>query len=665
MSLFEKNLEFFKNKDAEIYRKVKDFEVTSSELVLKDGEVVNLKLGKNNFYGKDEKEYVKSQVEDFLKNPLRLHFTNPNHCNLSPVSLGMLLKVRENYLRENAAEFTPFPVTDTGFLYLLGVGLGNIVEELLEQKLAKNYFIIEPVLEVFVQSMHVRDWEAVYQLAEDNEILPILIVGESPSYTVSVVEACIRRIGNTFVDGSYFVAHYSSWEIEETYGILMDRLKVYNNSTGFYEDELVMMTNAYENFRNNTFRMIPNGKYLRQDYPVLIVGSGPSLEYDLDIVKKLKDQAIVVSCGTTLNVLVKNGIIPDFQVEIENVNDVYRFNKKITESNDLSKTTLIATTTVQANTCPLYNDVWFYVRGALSSTMVFHELGQDLEDATPLSANPAVSAMAVLGFRNMYLFGVDCGRYVGASHHHKDSIYHELGMQEDDFNPAYGIRVQGNFGGTVETTTVLDMSRWTISRVQKKFAMNMYNASHGARIEGAVPMAADAIELQNDKNKKESVLRVVREQLKQYGPGQFIENMDFEGFVKQFDKFERAFTDCISDLKDREVSFHDIDRRVEEFWHDNLDVTRCVCAMIGGSLASMLRLGAFYGCRLQDEKKRYDYIQVFLEAYREQVLWMAKQSRTVFEDMAANKEKISSFKSYPLPTDEDYVEPEKIGVVEV
>lgn len=663
MSLFEKNLEFFKNKEAAIYEKVANFSTQKSTLMFEGDEVVNLRMGDVNLYGKNEKEYVDSQVADFLKKPLRLHFTNPSHCNLSPISIGMLQKLRERFLIEHKAEFSVFPVTDTGFLYLLGIGLGGIVERLVDEELAKNYFLFEPVVEIFVQSMHKMDWEEVYESAKKKGINLILIIGETPLQSVLRVEAHIRKIGNTFIDGSYFVAHYSSWEIEEIYGYLMDRLKSFHYSTGFYEDELVMMRNSYENFKNHSFYFIKNGKYLRQEYPVLIVGSGPSLEYDIDIVKELKDQSIIVSCGTTINVLLKNGIVPDFQVEIENVEDVYKFNKSISEKYDLSQTILIATNTVHPKVTGLFGETWYYARGALSSTRVFMEPNADLEGTTPLSANPAVASMAVLGFRNMYLFGVDCGRYVGASHHHKDSIYHELGMEEQDFDPAYGIRVPGNFGGKVETTAVLDMSRWVISSIRKKFGIHMYNASHGARIDGAIPVAADAIELNSAEGRKVLVLKTLRDQLKTFTAGEFIQHLDFEAFLAQFDEFEEGFDICIESLLDKYSSFSEIDSEIEEFWNINFDKYKCVFAMIGGSFASMIRLAAFYGCRIPDEKSRFEYIQIFLRVYQEQVLWMVKQSRGLFEDMAAGG-KVRSFKSYPLPTDEDYVQPDNIGVVE-
>ncbi|WP_417795042.1 6-hydroxymethylpterin diphosphokinase MptE-like protein [Terasakiella pusilla] len=663
MSLFEKNLEFFKNKENSIYEKVVNFTTENSTLMFEGDTAVNLRMGNVNLYGKNEKDYVDSQMEDFLKNPLRLHFTNPSHCNLSPISIGMLQKLRDRFLIEHKAEFSTFPVTDTGFLYLLGIGLGLIVERLLDEELASNYFLFEPVVEIFAQSMHKMDWEKIYENAENKGINLILIVGETPLQSVLRVEAHIRKIGNTFIDGSYFVAHYSSWEIEEIYGYLMDRLKSFNYSTGFYEDELVMMRNSYENFKNHTFRFIKNGKYLRQEYPVLIVGSGPSLEYDIDIVRELQDRAIVVSCGTTINVLLKNGIVPDFQVEIENVEDVYKFNKNISEKYDLSKIVLIATNTVHPKVTGLFGETWYYARGALSSTRVFMEPNADLEGTTPLSANPAIASMAVLGFRNMYLFGVDCGRYVGASHHHKDSIYHELGMEEQDFDPAYGIRVPGNFGGKVETTAVLDMSRWVISSIRKKFGIHMYNSSHGARIDGAIPMAADAIELESDAGRKALVIKTLRDQLKTYNAGEFIADLDFDKFLEQFTEFGEGFDECMSSLVGKYSSFSEIDSKIEEFWNTNFDKYKCVFAMIGGSFASMIRLAAFYGCRISDEKARFEYIQIFLEAYQEQVLWMVDQSRGLFEDMV-NGETVRSFKSYPLPTDEDYVEPDTIGIVE-
>src|SRR5690606_30014369 len=49
----------------------------------------------------------------------------------------------------------------------------------------------------------------------------------------------------------------------------------------------------------------------------LIIGSGPSIDKQINYIKKVQNQCIIFSCSSSIEILYNNNIIPDFHVEIE------------------------------------------------------------------------------------------------------------------------------------------------------------------------------------------------------------------------------------------------------------------------------------------------------------------------------------------------------------
>ena len=110
----------------------------------------------------------------------------------------------------------------------------------------------------------------------------------------------------------------SPWPLKEARTLLNERIKVFYLSSGFFEDEILMMRNTYYNLRGTAFRLVDRKRHRERSTPVFVVGSGPSLDRDIAAIKKWRDRAIVFSCGTAIGILLKNGIRPDLHVENEN-----------------------------------------------------------------------------------------------------------------------------------------------------------------------------------------------------------------------------------------------------------------------------------------------------------------------------------------------------------
>ena len=72
----------------------------------------------------------------------------------------------------------------------------------------------------------------------------------------------------------------------------------------------IWQNNIFKNFKrlfNNEYSFEP----LEIDKPILIVGAGPSLEQNIEVIKKNIDNFFVVSSDTSLKILLTHKITPD------------------------------------------------------------------------------------------------------------------------------------------------------------------------------------------------------------------------------------------------------------------------------------------------------------------------------------------------------------------
>ncbi|HEC90409.1 MAG TPA: DUF115 domain-containing protein [Alphaproteobacteria bacterium] len=654
--LVQKNKAVFEKYFPSVMAELEGIHITTSLERNREGEPENINLrlsgdGAGNgtvLYPIAAADWTAKQFEDFDREPDRLNFADPSHCNLSPVSKRLLGKVRA-YFRENHPQgIENTPVTDVGFGFVFGVGLGYHIPELVKKNLCRQLVIIEPIPEFILHSFSAIDWQEIVDAAQAVKTDIIFITGLDPETTVIEIERLIITRGQTFLDGSFAYVHYVSWPIRETRTILNERLKTYYSSRGFFEDEVLMMKNTYENFNKWPSRVISRQSYLEQDMPVFIIGSGASLDNDLSVIRKLRDRVIVFSCGTSLGILLKNEIRPDLHVENENTPQLVNNLRYFAAEYGLEGITLVASTTVNSQIASLFDRRWFYFRSHLSPGLLVSGPITPLVGAAPLVSNAAFATTAVLGFRNVYFFGMDCGRRKGANHHARDAVYYEDGYDnymegeslefiENEFNR----EVPGNFGGTVLTAWHLDMSRVNVSAMQRLCRVNLINCSDGAKIDGARPQAAAAVKIDFPPGKQGEVLGRVADQLKFFDAGTFMEKTPFGAYARAADDFQARFGALMDAGMEDDNGFWDLEQRVLCFMNDNLAEFLGVLAIIGGTYTSMIRLGAFGGNRIKDEGERLAFFRFFIGEYRAVIIWMAGEIKTMLGEMTAGQEILS------------------------
>jgi hypothetical protein len=622
-----------------------------ASVLVRDAAGSNVDLGGSRLYPESAETWTASQIETFMAEPDRIGFADPANCNLSPVSRALLREIVGYFERHHPAPLSPYPLVDVGYTFVLGVGLGLCVPEFLSRDLARNLVLVEPIPEFLVHSLEVVDWEAIFREAEEKRISIRFLVGGTPPDLIAAILTLVEQEGRTFIEGSHAFLGYYSWDIKQVRALLNEKLQVLFTSAGFFEDELLMTGHTYLNLKRFPFHLIQRKPFLRQDVPVFIVGSGPSLDEAIPVIRKWRDRAIVFSCGTALGILLKNGIRPDLHNENENTSQLLRNLEEFSSTFGLEGIRLVCSTTVDPRVPALFDRRWFYFRPQLSSA---HLLSNDvgaIAGPGPLVANAAYAAAATLGFRDIYLFGVDCGRRADSGHHAKDAVYY--GEDYDNYLPGEGLElletefnrpVPGNFGGEALTTWYLDMSRASFTAAQRVYQANLVNCGNGARIDGAKPRSPQSLSFSGPAGAAAGALETAERQMESFSPGAFLAAIDMEPFRTAADRHAEAFRSTIEAALREDEGFWEVERRLDRFVRGEGKEILPVQAIIDGSFRSMIRLGAFGGTRIADPEARRRFLAFFLERYRDACLAMAREAGVMLAEMAEGKDRLSAIR---------------------
>jgi len=602
----------------------------------------NIDLGSGRLYTSPARVWTRTQLDHYREAPQGIYFSDPNHCNVSPLSLE-LVRHLTGFLRDggHTGKVAALPVRDVGYLFVFGVGLGYHLPELVATTTARHIVLIEPLPEFIGHSCHAIDWQALLEAADARGIELHFIIERRPLDISRRVEELVVRHGNVFLDGSTFCPHYYSWTLKHAYAQMQERLKHFYISNGFFEDEVEMIRNTHENVRACSFHLVEGRPHLQQDFPVFIVGSGPSFDNDVAAIRKWRDKAIVISCGTALRSLMRNGIRPDLHCENERVALVPELLRALDAEYGLHGIVLVATTTMFPEVANLFDERWFYFRDGLSPATVLNPGYRPLYNADPLVSNAAFAVATFLGFQNVYLFGMDLGQREGGAHHAKDAIYNDKDHGELDtlyVNRFKEARiVPGNFGGRVRTFWAFDMGRRMLGEVQHVRGVNLYNCSDGARITGARPQKAAGIDLGHVDGDRARVLRQLAGEMRRFEPGQVLDGVDLQTTIDGLAWLRDEVAGLVARLRREKAEFWDVLAAIAALQEQGGAERKGVFALVRSSMRSMVRLGAFFGNRIADDELRRAYIDHFLTHYEERCAFMADEAEALLRGVLADR----------------------------
>ncbi|MCG8651640.1 MAG: DUF115 domain-containing protein, partial [Pirellulales bacterium] len=312
-------------------------------------------------------------------------------------------------------------------------------------------------------------------------------------------------------DGTLIYKHYPNQFFEAAEALLKTEIAGFLSALGYTEDEFYMLGNSYINFmkREDTkiFRKPDHAKF---DIPVIIVGGGPSKDPHYQVLRDNKDKAIIVACGSALESLLQEDIVPDIYVLLERAPVVYDSLSRTAAKWDLSDIILVGSTTIDPRIQDYFKTSLFFYRGALCPYQIFGKSkGYFLEGPDPHVGNAAFSFILLSGFRNVYLFGMDLGSRDPDVHHSKNS----LPMEKDTAHSFHELNIKstGSFGGTIYTCKQFLLVRSNIEAMARKYNAKgtITNCSDGIAIQQTLPKLPHKLSLPPAPEDKSTVLQKI------------------------------------------------------------------------------------------------------------------------------------------------------------
>lgn len=425
---------------------------------------------------------------------------------------------------------------------LILFGIGPQLETLFENNEVEKLFICEPNRDLFNASLYLIDWAEILKQIDESGGRLYINVGDDGSNLFRDLLNQFYSVGPYILANTYFYQTYHNTTMVQTISQLREQLQVVIAMGENFDHARYGIAHTKETISRKYPLLISNaGKRLSladKDVPVFIVGNGPSLDSAIDTIKLLKGKAIVVSCGTALMPLYKNGIVPDFHAEIEQNRSTFDWSCRIEDFDFLKQVDLLSCNGIHPDTCELFRNTFIAFKEGESSTVSsLNLLGEknyeELQFAYPTVSNFAINLFTLLGFQQLYLFGIDLGFAQQDKHHSKQSGYYDNeGNEKYSYKERHNtnIVVPGNFRQTVFTKYEFKVSKAIIERTLAKAQIDCFNTSDGALIKGTKPLTVEDILLVSTESEKIEALRKIKTKAFQSLPDDY-------NFLAKYDEF--------------------------------------------------------------------------------------------------------------------------------
>ena len=510
---FETNMLFLKQEFPHLYERFVDYEPENYGLEMDPSGHLNLAGNGHFMYQGDPKETAQIQAERFFQNPSQsIYKVNPFGQD-NPIGfkhLGFLTDIAtqgEKALAEVNAKNEPYKSLGRfTFLSVIGIGLGYHLEHIAKQDI-DHLYIYEPNNDLFYSSLFTLNWEwIVSQFKKDNKSITLLI-GNTKERYMEGYQQLLFKFG-AFKSGCIAIFnHYQSDTAKKVADYVIKNGRVLYSGFGFMEDEIMSLEHTYQNIHNKVnFLTQIKEEECKDNIPVFICGSGPSLDDSIEYIIEHKDKAIIVSCGSSIMALLKYGVVPDIHFEVERTKPTYDWLLGVDDVEVLKSVNFIGMNNIYPDVMGLFKNSFLFLKPNDAATaLVKKAYGNYVElfATNPTVVNGAVAFLNQMKAGDTYLFGCDFGYKDPNKHHSTNTAYYGEfeGVYDKEFATDF-VR-KGNFCEQVYTTATFDNTRTAIEysirhHVNTDGDKKVYNCSDGVYVEGAIPLQPSEIELSTE-----------------------------------------------------------------------------------------------------------------------------------------------------------------------
>lgn len=507
MQRLQNNLEYFRKNRPALYQMLSNMELRRAELVVTPGRNdVDMVVNGRSCYRGVAREYSLDEAEKMRQeNPESRRiktFSPPGKASYQGNNFAA--RLLRNIVSESPVSNRSFTGYIRGNFFpsvvFLGCGLGYHIEAITEKELITNAIILEREPEKFAISLYTVDWATICsRFSRKGHSLTFAIgKADEPVEIRNLVRKYMTRDVPFYPFFSTYFNHLA--DVEAARAVLENAkdLAVISANWSNYDNELMRLANTARNVRAG-IAYIPNMRHETFDRPLVIVGSGPSLDKRVESLKLVRDKVVVVSAGTGLRPLLAHGVTPDYHAELDPSYLIYELLSDI-DREKIRRIPLLAVDEVNPYVPTLFDNTYFYFKSDNAHPELFGRKEESFAHCNPTVTNAALAIGHSLGFRKIYLFGTDYGFESVDKDHSSKSIYGD----ETDSKIAEDIqqRIQSKVkkrrtfetprvdGGTLLTRADYYSAKRSVEELiynlkSSSVPPEIFNCADGAVIEGA------------------------------------------------------------------------------------------------------------------------------------------------------------------------------------
>lgn len=445
-------------------------------------------------------------------------------------------------------------------LIIFGFGLGYRIKQLSKKITNENWLlIIEPNIDVFKKAIATVDLREVFE--KDNVIL---VIGQE----LGVVKKHVLKFTNWVNVKNVSFAYISNYEklFNQELTLYIKIVKdIININIGNYNTIKRFSELFYSNFIENVPHIVEsvNIKELFHKFenkPAIIVSAGPSLAKNVELLKEIKDKALIICVGTALRVLLNKGIKPDLIITV----DPHIYNYMHFENIEFDDIPLVYYSCVNPNVLNEHKGDKFvfkfqdiYIGEVISSYM------QDIEklNSGGSVAHNALDLAIKMGADPIIFIGQDLA-YTDDRTHSEGTIFENNSLEDEKENKKM-VLIKDIYGNNMMTSdTLYNYLKWFENVIENNNCTTYIDATEGgAKIEGTkVLTLKDTIEkyCTKDINVERIIERIIKEnRINRVDTNKLFQN--FENIQKELTEIENICFKAETLIKELVEKYDDID----------------------------------------------------------------------------------------------------------
>ncbi len=404
-----------------------------------------------------------------------------------------LLRYSPDFGKRTASLTKPAPASCNSSVIFIGVFHGLHISAFLHHNDAARIMLLEPEPERFMVSCYFLDYSELHERFGE------LMLGLGISGLDGLFRKFFAWQNVTAQVWTRILLGYTSPSIPQLVEHLSSVQKCHLNHVRPFDLDIEGI--------KNTFRNLESGVPALSGYPelsagsrIMVVGSGPSLENDLEWIRANQNMFIIFAVHSAVKILVKNGIIPDFQFAI----DIHLNGTVIKRLGMLRDRPLIGTSKINLEWFNHVNNVWMVESDIRAGGVKFFKYVRHIY---PTTGNLAIGMACFCKPAMILLAGLDFGFKSNDKRHANGGFYNNRKKQ----NLAGTFEISANFSSSkpVHTTTYFNMAIASAQAALSELSsVKVYNLSDGASIKGAVPFHSSQLELEEYIEKQRDIRRI-------------------------------------------------------------------------------------------------------------------------------------------------------------